>query len=242
MTVAAIFTSRAVSTSIPSATTRSAITLSSRTTTSPSGRKQIITKHRLPLATTGRCLSSTTSSVTNNTQQSYLQQSYKTSNTQDGNQSSFIRNAMFGLVSAGAVGVCTSVINEDMTSNCESTGNDTVSTFPRYYTDWKQSLRSILSLDDYNMIYDGTNNVNIHDKENIQPKLTPQSSYYQPSNPVAIPGRVIDVVKASVDTASEWEKKAKETVMRIAGPYPLVYDVSIVPKQNILLFINNESS
>ena len=28
----------------------------------------------------------------------------------------------------------------------------------------------------------------------------------------SIPGRVIDVVKASVDTASEWEKKAKETV------------------------------
>ena len=239
MTVAAIFTSRAVSTSIPSATTRSAITLSSRTTISPSGRKQIITKHRLPLTTTGRCLSSTTSSVTNNTQQSYLQQSYKTSNTQDGNESSFIRNVIFGLASAGAVGVGTSVLNEDMTSNCES--NDTVSTFPRYYTNWKQSLRSILSLDDY-MIYDGTNNVNIDDKQNIQPKLTPQSSHYQPSNPVAIPGRVIDVVKASVDTASEWEKKAKETVMRIAGPYPLVYDVSIVPKQNILLFINNESS
>ncbi len=222
MSVVTFFTSRVACSSIPS--TRSAVTLSTRTTTSPSGRKQL-SKQQLTCGygtgTDLRCLSTavTSGSSEQTTQTNHcMKQMQNNASGYEGDNTLFARTTMLGLAAAGVIGFSTLNLNdESTTSKCES---DIASPHKMENNFAKTLTTTLLSFNDY--LYQDNNEVEmpVKQKRNIttyQPQPTPAPS---------IPSRVIDVVKASVDTASEWEKKAKETVRRIANPLPQTYDVS----------------
>lgn len=233
MSVVTFFTSRVACSSMPS--TRSAVTLSTRTTTSPSGRKQL-SKQQLTCGYRAgseiRCLSTTvTSDSSEHARQTNhcMKQMQINANGYEGDNSLFVR---IGLAAAGVVGFSTLNPNDDSsTSKCESD----IASLHKMESNFEKTVTTLLSFNDY--LYQDNNEVEmpVKQKRNIttyQPQPAPASS---------IPGRVIDVVKASVDTASEWEKKAKETVRRIANPSPQTYDVSglYLTFCGILSFANN---
>lgn len=159
-----------------------------------------------------RCLST----VTNTKQQ------FNSSNNES-NSSSLAKHALIGLSLAGAAtAVGNSVLSdENSSSQCEPNVG-IAATAPTasqiLYRQVDESLKMILSESGR---YLNNDNVNAPIIEKDQDLL------YQPTPAATIPERVIDVMKASVDTASEWEKKAKETVRMMTNPSPKSYDVSV---------------
>lgn len=148
-----------------------------------------------------RCLSTAA-----NKAQHKVHQKYSGSEQYD---SSFTKKVLAGLSAAGVAGVAASTlenrIQDPQLSLCEPES----STAQPFYQNFGENLKTMFWVD--------TN------KENHE-----ASAYYEPPPAAStIPGRMIGVVKASVDTATEWEKKAKETVRKMTHPYPKNYDVSI---------------
>ena len=228
MSVVAFFSARATaSTSCSMSTSRSLTLCSSRTSSSgrrgstSSGSSASTTSASASASTPNqaqsicggdiRCLSTTTN------QQQNFKHKYTSNVDQD---SSLARKALIGLTAAGVATIgASSTLDDKVNASCESDASS--STSHPFYDHFGESLRTLLWMN------------NQHDKENIKVPLGNGSELrYEPSpatSSSSIPGRMIDVVKASVDTANEWEKKAKQTVMRMAQrPYPESYDVSLL--------------
>lgn len=128
---------------------------------------------------------------------------------------------ILGISAAGMAAVTASAVLDDhvlsssQSVSCEP--NVAATTHYSLYSSFGDDLKGFLSFDDY-----PNDNRGVNKEEGGGILYEPNSSSTK-----TIPGRVIDAVKASVDTASEWEKKAKERVRLIAGGYPKIYDVSL---------------
>lgn len=201
MSVAAFVTSR-----VSSSSSRSLTLCSSRTSST--------TRRKSTSSADIRCLS--TSSSTSNQQ--------NTHNGYDSSTSSpvFTKSILVGLSAAGAATIGASSLDFESKVNttmaqCEP--ETTATSQPTsFYNSLGENLKTLLWFD--------------QDKENLKIPLGRGGELrFEPSptssSAIPLPGRVIDAVKASVDTASEWEKKAKETVRMMTGQYPKIYDVSL---------------
>lgn len=166
-----------------------------------------------------RCLSTATCSEKGHN----VKQKFNVNGSHESDSSSLAKQALLGLSLAGvATAIGSSALNdENSLSQCEPNVDVTAAdptTSEILYRHIDEGLKIILSGSER---YLNSDNVDIPIVQNDQELL------YQPTPAATIPGRVIDVMKASVDTATEWEKKAKETVRMMRNPYPKSYDVSI---------------
>ncbi len=150
-------------------------------------------------------------STTANQQRHKFEQKYSSREQYD---SLFTKKVLAGLSTAAVAGVGISNLDnrarDQQLSLCESAS----STKP-FYQNFGENLKILF--------YE-----NKQSNETSAP-VGADGLFYEPSPAASttIPGRMIGVVKASVDTATEWEKKAKETVRMMTHPYPKSYDVSV---------------
>lgn len=204
MSVAAFVTSRVSSSSI---TSSRSFTLCSSRTSSSTRRKSASSASSADI----RCLSSSPSSSSQQGNFYY---------GQEPSSPSYAKSILVGLSAAGAATIGASSIDyetksSDSLSQCEP---DTATTQQSLYSSLEENLKTLFLFDQ------AEENLKLPIGKDGGLGFDPSSA---PSSTIPIPGRVIDAVKASVDTASEWEKKAKETVRFMTGQYPKIYDVSV---------------
>mmetsp|Transcript_13762 Transcript_13762/g.20889 ORF Transcript_13762/g.20889 Transcript_13762/m.20889 type:complete len:507 (-) Transcript_13762:15-1535(-) len=153
-----------------------------------------------------RCLSTVA-----NQKQHKLQQKYSGGEQQ--HDSSFTRKVLAGLSTAGVAAVGASTLDNERDEKLSLCEPQSSVEQPSFYHNFGDNLKAFFWFDE-----------NTDHNKPSAPAVAADGLYYEPSSTAStMPGRMIGVVKA----ATEWEKKAKETVKMMTYPYPKNYDISV---------------